>query len=147
MTKETLLTGKPWKGILRFMFPVFIGAKHTVVISEIISICILPVVFIFDVPIITAFGLGPEAAGYCTSHVRCVAICLIPFASYFPLLGLFQGADNALYSTFVATSALIFRVISTYVLQEIPAISYHMIWWNTICGWGPGFILTWIHFL
>lgn len=147
MAKETLLTGKPWKGILRFMFPVFIGAKHTVVISEIISICILPVVFIFDVPIITAFGLGPEAAGYCTSHVRCVAICLIPFASYFPLLGLFQGADNALYSTFVATSALIFRVISTYVLQEIPAISYHMIWWNTICGWGLGFILTWIHFL
>lgn len=25
MTKETLLTGKPWKGILAFMFPVFMG--------------------------------------------------------------------------------------------------------------------------
>ncbi len=41
------------------------GAKHTVIISEAISICILTVVFIFARPIVTAFGLGPEAIGYC----------------------------------------------------------------------------------
>lgn len=125
---------------------VMTGAKHTVVISEVISVCFLVVAFIFATPIVTAFGLGPEAAGYCTSHVRCVAICLIIFASYFPLLGLFQGANNALYATFVATSALAIRVISTYVLQEIPAISYHMIWWNTLFGWGLGCVITWVHF-
>ncbi len=55
------------------------------------------VIFVFAKPIVAAFGLGSSAAGYCVSHVRCVAICLIPFASYFPLLGLFQGANNALY--------------------------------------------------
>lgn len=125
---------------------VITGAKHTVIISEAISICILSMVFIFATPIVTAFGLGSEAAGYCTSHVRCVAICLIPFASYFPLLGLFQGANNALYSTFVATSALAIRAISTYALQGIPAIGYNMIWWNTILGWGLGCILAWVHF-
>ena len=80
---------------------VMTGAKHTVIISEIISICILTVVFIFAQPLVTAFGLGQEAIAYCTSHVRFVALCLIPFASYFPLLGLFQGANNAIYSTFV----------------------------------------------
>lgn len=74
---------------------VMTGAKHTVIISEIISVCVLTVVFIFAEPIVSAFGLGAEAAGYCTSHVRCVALCLIPFASYFPLLGLFQGANDA----------------------------------------------------
>lgn len=126
---------------------VITGAKHTVVISEIISICILAAVFIFVTPIVTAFGLGPEAAGYCTAHVRCVALCLIPFASYFPLLGLFQGADDALYSTFVATSALTIRAVSTYALQGIPAFGYHMIWWNTLFGWGLGCILAWVHFL
>lgn len=125
---------------------VITGAKHTVIISEAISICILAVVFIFATHIVTAFGLGSEAAGYCTSHVRCVAICLITFASYFPLLGLFQGANNALYSTFVATSALAIRAISTYALQGIPAIGYNMIWWNTIFGWGLGCILAWVHF-
>ena len=126
---------------------VMTGAKHTVVISEIISICILTVVFIFAQPLVTAFGLGQEAIAYCTSHVRFVALCLIPFASYFPLLGLFQGANNAIYSTFVATAALAVRVASTYALQVIPAISYHMVWWNTIFGWGLGFIVTWVHFL
>lgn len=125
---------------------VMTGAKHTVIISEIISVCILSVVFVFAKPIVTAFGLGAEAAGYCISHVRCVAVCLIPFASYFPLLGLFQGANDALYSTFVATSALAVRVISTYVLQEIPVVSYRMVWWNTLFGWGLGCIITWTHF-
>lgn len=91
--------------------------------------------------------LGPEAIAYCTSHVRCVALCLILFASYFPFLGLFQGANDALYSTFVATSALAIRVASTYLLQPIPAISYRMIWWNTLFGWGLGCILAWTHFL
>ena len=123
------------------------GAKHTVLISEIISVCILTVVFIFAKPIVTAFGLGPEAVGYCSAHVRFVALCLPLFASYFPLLGLFQGADNALFSTFVATSALTIRVISTYLLQGIPGVGYHMIWWNTLFGWGLGCIIAWTHFL
>ena len=65
------------------------GAKHTVLISEIITICILIVVFIFARPIVAAFGLGEEAIGYCAAHVRFVALCLPLFASYFPLLGLF----------------------------------------------------------
>lgn len=125
---------------------VMTGAKHTVMISEIISIFILSVVFVFARPIVAAFGLSSVSADYCVSHTRCVAVCLIPFASYFPLLGLFQGANNALYSTFVATSALAVRVISTYTLQEIPAIGYHMIWWNTLFGWGLGCIITWVHF-
>jgi len=126
---------------------VITGARHTVILSEIISICILFVAFIFAQPIVTAFGLEEVAIGYCTSHVRCIAICLIPFASYFPLLGLFQGANDALYSTFVVTAALAVRVASTYVLQEIPAISYHMIWWNAMFGWGLGCVLTGTHLL
>ncbi|MCC8099872.1 MAG: MATE family efflux transporter [Clostridiales bacterium] len=137
-TAQNIGAGKPER--------VITGAKHTVILSELISICILSVVFVFAAPIVNAFGLGAEAAGYCTAHIRCVAICLIPFASYYPILGLFQGANNSLYSTFVATSALTVRVISTYVLQEIPAISYHMVWWNALFGWGLGCILTWVHF-
>lgn len=123
------------------------GAKHTVVISEIISVCILTVAFIFAKPIVAAFGLGPEAVAYCTSHVRFVALCLPLFASYFPLLGLFQGANNALFSTFVATSALTVRVTTTYLFQGIPGVGYHMVWWNTLFGWGVGFVIAWTHFL
>ena len=123
------------------------GAKQTVLISEIISVCILTVVFIFAKPIVTTFGLGPEAVSYCTAHVRFAALCMPIFASYFPLLGLFQGANNALFSTFVATGALTVRVATTYLFQKIPGVSYHMIWWNTLFGWGFGCIISWTHFL
>ena len=123
------------------------GAKQTVLISEIISVCILTVVFIFTKPIVTAFGLGPEAASYCISHVRFVAVCMPVFASYFPLLGLFQGANNALFSTLVATGALTVRAATTYLLQGIPGAGYHMIWWNTLFGWGFGCVIAWTHFL
>ena len=126
---------------------VITGAKQTVLISEIISVCILMVVFIFAKPIVTAFGLGSEAAAYCTAHVRFVAICMPIFASYFPLLGLFQGANNALFSTFVATGALTVRAATTYLLQGIPGVGYHMIWWNTLFGWGFGCVIAWTHFL
>ncbi len=34
-----------------------------------------------------------------------------------------------------------------HVLQEIPAISFHMIWWNAMFGWGLGCVLTWTHFI
>ena len=126
---------------------VITGAKQTVLMSDLISVCILLVVYIFAQPIVTMFGLGAEAIGYCTAHIRCVAICLLLFASYFPILGLFQGANDALFSTLVATSALTVRVVSTYLLQRIPTISYRMIWWNMVFGWGLGCAITWIHFL
>ena len=123
------------------------GAMQTILLSDIISACILSAVFVFAQPIVAMFGLGAEAIGYCVAHVRCVAICLILFASYFPLLGLFQGANDALFSTLVATSALGIRVASTYLLRRIPAINYRMIWWNMLFGWGLGCAITWAHFL
>lgn len=123
------------------------GAKQTVIISEIITVCILTMVFIFATPIVSAFGLGQEAIGYCSAHVRFVALVLPLFASYFPLLGLFQGANNALFSTFAATGALTVRVATTYLFQGIPGVGYHMIWWNTLFGWGFSFVISWTHFL
>ncbi len=137
-TAQNLGAGRPDR--------VITGAKHTVAISETISICILAAAYLFAEHIVALFRLGPEATGYCTAHIRCAAVCLISFATYFPLLGLFQGANNALYATFVATGALAVRVLSTYMLQEIPAIGYHMIWWNMLFGWGVGCLLTWVHF-
>ncbi len=122
------------------------GAKHTVILSEIITVVILIIVFVFAGQIVKAFGLGTEAMEYCTEHIKFVAVSLPVFAAYFPLLGLFQGTNNALFSTLVATGALTVRVAVTYLLRGIPGAGYHMIWWNTLFGWGFGFVLTWGHF-
>ena len=123
------------------------GAKQTVILSEIITAMILIIVIVFVGQIVKAFGLGAKAVGYCTEHIRFVAYSLPVFAAYFPLLGLFQGANNALFSTLVATGALTVRVAVTYLLKGIPEFGFHMIWWNTLFGWGFGFVLAWGHFL
>lgn len=130
----------------RRMDRVMAGVKATVCLSELIAIAIAVAAFIFAGPMVAMFGLQSEAISYCTSYVQCTALCLVIFASYFPLLGLFQGADNAFYATFVATAALAVRVATTYILQEVPSISYRIIWWNMLFGWGIGCILTWVHF-
>ncbi|MDE6055587.1 MAG: hypothetical protein K2G55_17935, partial [Lachnospiraceae bacterium] len=91
--------------------------------------------------------IGTRGCRLLFAHVRFVALCLPLFASYFPLLSLFQGADNALFSTFVATGALTIRAASTYLFQGISGVCYHMIWWNTLFGWGLGFVISWTHFL
>ena len=122
------------------------GAKQTVVLSEVITAMILVIVIAFAGHIVKAFGLGAEAIGYCAEHIRFVAFSLPVFAAYFPLLGLFQGTNNALFSTLVATGALTVRVAVTYLLKDIPEFGFHMIWWNTLFGWGFGFLLTWGHF-
>lgn len=123
------------------------GVKQTVIMSEIISVVLILAVYSLAEPIVGLFGLGTDAAAYCVMHTRFVTLCLIPFASYFPLLGVFQGANNALYATFVAAAVLTMRAASTYLLKGIPQFSYHMIWWNVAFGWGLGFIITWVHYI
>ncbi len=123
------------------------GAKQTIIMSEIICLSISLIIYVFAEQIVKVFGLRTEAVAYCTAHVRCACVCLVIFAGYFPLFGLFQGANDAFYSTITATLVLVVRVIVTYALKEIPAISYRIIWWNMLFGWGTGCILAWVHFL
>ncbi len=125
---------------------VVLGARHTLIISEGFSLCLMIPAFLFAKPIAAAFGLGAEAVGYGSAYIRCVAVCLLLFTAYFPLLGLFQGAGNAGYSAFIATIVLAVRVVIAYVLQPVPWIGYHIIWWNAVFGWGLGFVLAWVHF-
>ncbi len=123
------------------------GVIQTVIISDLISLIIVAVLLLFVGPVIALFGLGPEAAAYCTMHIRFVTICLVIFASYFPILGTFQGTNDAFFAAMVAASALGLRVASAYILKSFPQFDFHMIWWNTAFGWLPGFIITWQHYL
>ena len=119
------------------------GAKQTFIMSEIVTIILSLLVVIFAPQIANLFNLTDETATYCITHMRTTAFLLPLLAAYFPILGLFQGADKGFYATIVATSALFTRVLVTYTLCYLPWIGYHIIWWNTAFGWGIGLIITW----
>ena len=119
------------------------GAKQTLLMSETITLVLSVVVLIFTKQITTIFNLTEDATAYCVTHLRTTAILLPILAAYFPILGMFQGADNGFKATIVATTALFVRVLTTYTLCYLPFMGYRIIWWNTAFGWGAGLILTW----
>ncbi|MCM1468839.1 MAG: MATE family efflux transporter, partial [Bacteroides sp.] len=90
------------------------GTKQTFIMSEIITVVLSVLVFFLAKQICTLFNLTIDATTYCTTHIRTVALLLPILAAYFPILGLFQGANNGFKATIVATSALLIRVITTY---------------------------------
>ena len=47
----------------------------------------------------------------------------------------FKGSGRAL-------GALTVRAASAYLLQEIPGVGYHIIWWNTLFSQGLGCVIT-----
>ena len=119
------------------------GAKQTFCMSEAVTLVLSAVVLVFAAQITSLFKLTEEATAYCITHLRTTAILLPLLAAYFPILGLFQGADNGFKATIVATTALFVRALTTYTLCYLPFMGYRIIWWNTAFGWGAGLILTW----
>ena len=119
------------------------GAKQTFFMSEVVTLILSALVLVLAPQITTLFNLTEEATAYCVTHLRTTAVLLPLLAAYFPILGLFQGADNGFKATLVATTALFVRVLTTYTLCYLPFMGYRIIWWNTAFGWGAGLILTW----
>ena len=81
------------------------------------TLCISCIVWLSSGGIITLFALSDEAAGYCFSHLRTVALIYIVLSMYIPLFGVFQGANHSGVPTVVATGALGMRVRGNYLLR------------------------------
>lgn len=122
---------------------VLLGARQTFVMSELITVVLSAAAFIFAKQLAYLFGLSEEAMTFCVRHIRTTAILLPLLAAYFPILGLFQGADDGFKATIVATTALFVRVVTAYTLRCIPFMGYRIIWWNMAFGWGAGCLLSW----
>ncbi len=123
------------------------GARQTVILSEVLTVCISIIVFLTAGNIVALFGLGEQATVYCIQHIRCMAFLMLILAAYFPILGLFQGAGDGFAATVVATVALSVRVITTYTLCHLPIFGYRIIWWNALFGFLFGITITWTHYL
>lgn len=123
------------------------GARQTILISVLMTLVISACVYFLSGKIIHLFGLSSEAAGYCTSHLRTIAIINIVLSLYIPLFGLYQGTGHPIVPTFVATCALGIRVVIVSLLHKSDFLGYRILWWNGLFGFGIGFIITWTYYL
>lgn len=123
------------------------GARQTVFISFLMTVMISSLVWFFAENIISLFGLSDQAAAYCLSHLRAVAMINLVLAVYIPIFGVFQGSGHSILPMFVACGALGMRVLVTYMFRYSSFLGYSVIWWNGIFGFGLGFIITWSFYL
>lgn len=124
-----------------------IGVRQTMLITLLMAAVISGVVWVLADQIIILFGLSDQAAEYCLQHLRAVAIFNIILNSYFPLFGVFQGANHSGVPAVVATGALSTRVLVTYLFRNGPLFGFRIIWWNGLFGFGVGFLIAWSYYL
>ena len=123
------------------------GVRQTMLITLLMAVVISGAVWILADQIIILFGLSDQAAEYCLQHLRAVAVFNIILNSYFPLFGVFQGANHSGVPAVVATGALGTRVLVTYLFRNGPLFGYRIIWWNGLFGFGVGFLIAWGYYL
>lgn len=123
------------------------GARQTVIISFLLTVCISILVWIFTDNIISLFGLSDQAAIYCNAHIKTITMINIILSIYIPLFGVFQGASHGEAATFVAIGALGTRVMVTYLFRYSSIFGHTIIWWNGLFGFGVGFLITWTYYL
>jgi putative MATE family efflux protein len=123
------------------------GTRQTILISLGMTVMISAMVWLLAGNIITLFGLSDQAAVYCLSHLRTVALVNVILSVYVPLFGVFQGANHSGFPAVVATFSLTTRVLVTYLFKDSPFLGYRIIWWNGLFGFGMGFIVCWIYYL
>lgn len=124
-----------------------IGVRQTMLITLLMAAVISGVVWVLADQIIILFGLSDQAAEYCLQHLRAVAIFNIILNSYFPLFGVFQGANHSGVPALVATGALSTRVLVTYLFRNGPLFGFRIVWWNGLFGFGVGFLIAWSYYL
>lgn len=123
------------------------GVRQTIVISVLSTLVISGAVWLLADSIILLFGLSDQAAVYCLSHLRTVALVNIILSLYVPLFGVFQGANHSGFPAIVATCALTTRVIVTYLFKDSPIFGYSIFWWNGLFGFGLGCTVSWAFYL
>ena len=124
-----------------------IGVRQTMLITLLLAVAISGAVWVLADKIIILFGLSDLAAEYCLQHLRAVAIFNIILNGYFPLFGVFQGANHSGVPAVVATGALSTRVMVTYLFRNGLLFGYRIIWWNGLFGFGVGFLIAWSYYL
>ena len=124
-----------------------IGVRQTMLITLLLAVAISGAVWVLADKIIILFGLSDLAAEYCLQHLRAVAIFNIILNGYFPLFGVFQGANHSGVPAVVATGALSTRVMVTYLFRKGLLFGYRIIWWNGLFGFGVGFLIAWSYYL
>jgi putative MATE family efflux protein len=123
------------------------GLQQSLIISFMLTGLTGLAMWIFADPFISLFKISEEAAVICRMHIHAVCFVNLFGALYFPLFGVFQGANHPAIPTVVAISSLGTRVLVTYLFRYSAFLGSSIIWWGGGFGLGMGFLVSWLYYL
>ncbi len=122
------------------------GVRQTMLIILVITAGISSLFWIFTGELISLFGLSGQAALYCRSHLRTIALANMIPAVYMPLFGVFQGADHGGVGALSEAVTLSVRVSMVYLFRNSAFLGHAVVWWNGMFGFVVGFLLCWSYY-
>lgn len=125
---------------------IYQGTKQMIMMSFVITVAIISIFLVFEKDIILWFGISDEAFGFCFEHLKTTALAMLLLTAYFPVFGVYQGANHAIVPTLTALTVLCIRVLSVYTLCDIPEMDYKIIWYNQPIGFAFGIVITWLYY-
>ena len=124
-----------------------LGVRQAMLLILMMTVCVSALIWIFTGDIIELFSLSGQAAVYCRSHLRTIALINIIPAIYMPLFGVFQAAKHGGVGTLSEAQTLSVRVLVTYLFRYSMFLGHTIIWWNGLFGFCTGFLLSWIYYI
>ncbi len=124
-----------------------IGLRQSLFISFMLTGLTGLAMWILADPFISLFKISEDAAVICRMHIHAVCFVNMFGAMYFPLFGVFQGANHPTIPTVVAIFSLSTRVAVTYLFRHSSFLGSSIIWWGGGFGLGMGFLVSWIYYL
>lgn len=122
---------------------VMLGLKQAVALSMGSTVVLGGMAFLGAPLIARLFALNAEAAAYAREYIRFTSVIKLIVASYFPIIGMFQGTGNGFIGSIAVASALFMRVLTIYTLCYVPWIGYHIAWGNQLFGFSTACIIVW----
>ena len=123
-----------------------LGVRQMIVMAAVISVAIAGIFLYFEPELISWFGISDDAFAYCMAHLQTTALAILILDMYFPVFGVYQGANHALVPTLTALTVLCIRVLTVYTLCDVPAIGYRIVWLNQPIGFAFGIAITWMYY-
>lgn len=124
-----------------------LGVRQAMLITLMMTVCVSALIWMFTGNIIELFSLSGQAAIYCRSHLRTIALINIIPAIYMPLFGVFQAAKHGEVGTLSEAQTLSVRVLVTYLFRYSTFFGHTIIWWNGLFGFCTGFLISWIYYI
>jgi len=122
------------------------GAWYSAIFCVCIVIFLCSLLYIFAPQLGSLFGISGETLQLSVRYLHALAFALPTFAFYIPFNGTMQGAGAPFTSMLVSCSALVVRVVTSYVLALGFDYGCNSCWDTYVIGWSVALVLAMILF-